>query len=123
LQGGFVPSWQTTVVVELAGTTTVVFAGGGGLLLLMQPDNNDALSNKLDKIFILASWLKPKALILLNRRGDVHRPNPQLFVTGVLHSALPPQRQSAPFDNARSGLRAHPVVRAADYWIYCLGVA
>ncbi len=58
MQGGREPSWQTTVVVfvELGGTTTVVFAGGGGLLLLMQPDKNDAVNNKLDKIFILASW-------------------------------------------------------------------
>jgi hypothetical protein len=53
-----VPSWQTTVVVlELAGTTTVVFAGGGGLLLLMHPASRDAVSNKLDMIFIRASWL------------------------------------------------------------------
>jgi hypothetical protein len=39
LQGGLVPSWQTTVVPGDAGTTTVVFSGGGGLLLLMQPLN------------------------------------------------------------------------------------
>ncbi len=38
LQGGFEPSWQTTVVPLLGGTTTVVFAGGGGLLLLMHAD-------------------------------------------------------------------------------------
>jgi shikimate kinase len=57
LQGGRVPSWQTTVVLlELAGTTTVVFAGGGGLLLLMHPASMDALSNKLEMIFIDASW-------------------------------------------------------------------
>jgi hypothetical protein len=57
LQGGRVPSWQTTVVLlELAGTTTVVFAGGGGLLLLMHPASKDALSNKLEMIFIDASW-------------------------------------------------------------------
>ncbi len=37
-QGGFVPSWQITGVLESAGTTTVVCFGGGGLLLLMLPD-------------------------------------------------------------------------------------
>lgn len=46
-----------TVVPELGGTTTVVFlAGGGGLLLLMQPDNSDAVTIRLDKIFIIVSW-------------------------------------------------------------------
>jgi hypothetical protein len=56
LQGGCVPSWQTTVVLlELAGTTTVVFAGGGGLLLLMHPASKNALKHKLDRIFMLAS--------------------------------------------------------------------
>jgi hypothetical protein len=38
LQGGFEPSWHTTVVPLFGGTTTVVFAGGGGLLLLMHAD-------------------------------------------------------------------------------------
>jgi hypothetical protein len=56
LHGGRVPSWQTTVVVEFGGTTTVVLAGDGGLLLLMHPDNSDAVSNKLDMIFMRASW-------------------------------------------------------------------
>jgi len=51
LQGGLVPSWQTTVVPEFCGTTTVVFAGGGGLLLLMQPESRDAVRNKLEMIF------------------------------------------------------------------------
>jgi hypothetical protein len=56
LQGGLVPSWQTTVVPEFCGTTTVVFfAGGGGLLLLMQPVSNDAASTKLAKTFMLDS--------------------------------------------------------------------
>jgi hypothetical protein len=56
-----VPSWQTTVVVvlEFGGTTTVVLAGGGGLLLLMHPDSRDAVINKLDIIFIVASWWNP----------------------------------------------------------------
>jgi hypothetical protein len=98
LQGGRVPSWQTTVVVaeEFAGTTTVVFAGGGGLLLLMQPDNNAALSNKLDKIFIRASWFYLKRPILLNLRSDVHRPTPHVFVPDVLHRAPAPQAPIGP---------------------------
>jgi len=57
LQGGRVPSWQTTVVLlELPGTTTVVFAGGGGLLLLMHPASMDALNKQPVMIFIHASW-------------------------------------------------------------------
>jgi hypothetical protein len=55
LQGGRVPSWQTTVVVEFGGTTTVVFAGGGGLLLLMQPDNRPAAIINAVKVFMLCS--------------------------------------------------------------------
>jgi hypothetical protein len=57
LHGGFVPSWQMTVVPELGGTTTVVFfAGGGGLLLLMQPDSSDAAMITLARInFIIDS--------------------------------------------------------------------
>lgn len=87
------PSWQTTVVVvvEFGGTTTVVFAGGGGLLLLMQPDSNDAVSNKLDKIFIRASWIDLEAAIVLNLRCDVHRPTPRVPVPDVLQGALAPQ--------------------------------
>jgi hypothetical protein len=57
LQGGRVPSWHTTVVEEFGGTTTVVLAGGGGLLLLMHPDKSDAVSSKLEMIFMRASWL------------------------------------------------------------------
>jgi len=55
LQGGLVPSWQTTVVVEFGGTTTVVFAGGGGLLLLMQPDKSPAAIISAVKVFIAYS--------------------------------------------------------------------
>jgi hypothetical protein len=55
-QGGLVPSWHTTVVPEFCGTTTVVFAGGGGLELLMQPASRDAVRNKLEIIFTIASW-------------------------------------------------------------------
>ena len=54
-QGGLVPSWHTTVVPEFCGTTTVVFAGGGGLELLMQPASSDAVRNKLEMIFTIAS--------------------------------------------------------------------
>jgi hypothetical protein len=50
-----VPSWQTTVVVEFAGTTTVVFAGGGGLLLLMQPDSIPAAITSVARILIVHS--------------------------------------------------------------------
>jgi hypothetical protein len=41
LQGGWLPSWQMTVVPECGGTTTVVWDfGGGGLLLLIHADKN-----------------------------------------------------------------------------------
>jgi hypothetical protein len=67
LQGGFVPSWQMTVVLELSsgtttvvvfeggasGTTTVVFAGAGGLLLLMHPDRIGSRINMLAKAFVI----------------------------------------------------------------------
>ena len=46
------PSWQTTVVPEFAGTTTVVFAGGGGLLLLIQPESIAAATTAADKVFM-----------------------------------------------------------------------
>jgi hypothetical protein len=52
-QGGGLPFWQTTVVVDPCGTTTVVFCGGGGLELLMQPANNPAARMALNKAFIL----------------------------------------------------------------------
>jgi hypothetical protein len=55
LQGGRVPSWQTTVVVEFAGTTTVVFAGGFGLPLLMQPPSIAEITISADRIFICSS--------------------------------------------------------------------
>jgi hypothetical protein len=52
LQGGRLPSWQTTVVVEPGGTTTVVFSGGFGLPLLMQPHSIAEASTSVDRIFI-----------------------------------------------------------------------
>lgn len=52
LQGGWLPSWQTTVVVEPGGTTTVVFAGGFGLPLLMQPQSIAEANTSADRIFI-----------------------------------------------------------------------
>jgi hypothetical protein len=55
LQGGRVPSWQTTVVVEPGGTTTVVFAGGLGLPLLMQPHSIAEATTSADRIFIVSS--------------------------------------------------------------------
>jgi hypothetical protein len=55
LQGGWLPSWQTTVVVEPAGTTTVVFAGGFGLPLLMQPHSIAEAITSADRIFIVSS--------------------------------------------------------------------
>ena len=54
LQGGFVPSWQTTVVFESCGTTTVVFSGGGVLLLLMQPAINGTIKSMLARTFIVS---------------------------------------------------------------------
>jgi hypothetical protein len=56
-QGGFVPSWHITVVLESWGTITVVFfAGAGGLLLLIQPDSTGTTRiNKLARTFITAS--------------------------------------------------------------------
>jgi hypothetical protein len=53
LQGGRLPSWQTTVVCEPGGTTTVVFAGGFGLPLLMQPQRIAEANTSADKIFIV----------------------------------------------------------------------
>jgi hypothetical protein len=55
LQGGLVPSWHTTVVVEFGGTTTVVLAGGLGLLLLMQPHSIAEAITSADRIFIVSS--------------------------------------------------------------------
>jgi hypothetical protein len=52
LQGGRLPSWQITVVVEPGGTTTVVFAGGFGLPLLMQPQSIAEATTSADRIFI-----------------------------------------------------------------------
>ncbi len=52
LQGGLVPSWQTTVVPDCAGTTTVVFAGSGGLLLLIQPVNRPTIPKETISAFI-----------------------------------------------------------------------
>ena len=52
LQGGWLPSWQTTVVEEPGGTTTVVFAGGFGLPLLMQPQSIAEANTSADRIFM-----------------------------------------------------------------------
>jgi hypothetical protein len=52
LQGGWVPSWHTTVVPFCGTTTVVFFAGGGGLLLLTQPAMKQAATNALANIFI-----------------------------------------------------------------------
>jgi hypothetical protein len=52
LQGGWVPSWQITVVLEPGGTTTVVFSGGFGLPLLMQPQSIAEATTSADRIFI-----------------------------------------------------------------------
>jgi hypothetical protein len=51
LQGGRVPSEQSTTVLESAGTITVVVLAGGGLLLLMQPDIRGAITIKLASSF------------------------------------------------------------------------
>jgi hypothetical protein len=50
-----VPSEQTTVVPESAGTTTVVvlFCGAGGLLLLMQPDIPASKTSEANSIFMM----------------------------------------------------------------------
>ncbi len=72
-QGGELPFWHTTVVVELGGTTTVVFCGGGGLELLMQPANKPAASVAVNNAFI---DLTPVLL------GDPS-PKTQLWVTDV----------------------------------------
>jgi Protein of unknown function (DUF2459) len=57
LQGGWLPSWQTTVVPELGGTTTVVDFGGGGLLLLMQAPSSGKRHKAANRAFIGASSL------------------------------------------------------------------
>jgi hypothetical protein len=72
-QGGELPFWHTTVVVEPGGTTTVVFCGGGGLELLMQPASNPAASVAVINAFIV---LTPVLLSDRSRR-------PQFCVTGV----------------------------------------
>jgi hypothetical protein len=49
-----VPSEQTTVVPEFAGTTTVVlFCGAGGLLLLMHPDSAASTTSEANMVFML----------------------------------------------------------------------
>jgi hypothetical protein len=56
LQGGRVPSEQTTTVLESAGTiTVVVLAGAGGLLLLMQPDIKGVRTNSAASSFMRSS--------------------------------------------------------------------
>jgi hypothetical protein len=58
LQGGLLPSWQTTVVPLLGGTTTVVsFAGGDGLLLLMHPESTGTATSKATINFMFDSSL------------------------------------------------------------------
>jgi hypothetical protein len=57
LHGGWLPSWQTTVVVEPGGTITVVFAGGFGLPLLMQPHSIAEATTSADRIFIVPSTM------------------------------------------------------------------
>jgi len=83
LQGGRLPSWQTTVVCEPGGTTTVVFAGGFGLPLLMQPQSIAELNTSADKIFIVPPGVRIDTRSLRNRapgrqesraRGDMGRP-------------------------------------------------
>lgn len=56
LQGGWDPSWHTTVVPFCGTTTVVFFAGGGGLLLLMQPAMRQAAINALANIFMAAPY-------------------------------------------------------------------
>jgi hypothetical protein len=67
LQGGFVPSWHTTVVLELSsGTTTVVVCeGAGGLLLLMHPVRTGIRINTLAKTFIMISSDNRTATLVL----------------------------------------------------------
>ena len=49
------PSEQTTVVPESAGTITgvVLFCGGGGLLLLMHPDKPASTISDANIVFML----------------------------------------------------------------------
>ena len=56
LQGGCVPSEQTTVVCEFAGTMTVV-AGAAGRLLLMQPVKVSRISAAV-RIFMAGPQVK-----------------------------------------------------------------
>ncbi len=71
LQGGWLPSWQTTVVVEPGGTTTVVFAGGFGLPLLMQPQSIADANTSADRIFIFPPVFDghPKCAYLSGQAG------------------------------------------------------
>lgn len=69
LQGGWLPSWQTTVVVEPGGTTTVVFAGGLGLPLLMQPQSIAEAKTSADRIFIFPPRCSTDTGSVLPTRG------------------------------------------------------
>jgi hypothetical protein len=68
LQGGWLPSWQTTVVCEPGGTTTVVFAGGFGLPLLMQPQSIAEANTSADRIFIVPPGVRSTAEFCVTER-------------------------------------------------------
>jgi hypothetical protein len=68
LQGGRLPSWQTTVVCEPGGTTTVVFAGGFGLPLLMQPQSIAEVNTSADKIFIVPPGVRSTPEVCVTER-------------------------------------------------------
>jgi hypothetical protein len=87
LQGGWDPSWHTTVVPFCGTTTVVFFAGGGGLLLLMQPAIRQAAINALANIFMAAPYachpIQIAASMVESRRtpGDTPRRDPRSYGT------------------------------------------
>jgi hypothetical protein len=70
-QGGWLPSWQTTVVDEPGGTITVVLAGGFGLPLLMQPQSIAEATTSADIIFMV--FVPPRCAI---HTGSLLKPLP-----------------------------------------------
>ena len=115
-QGGLVPSWQTTVVPEFAGTTTVVFAGGGGLLLLMQPARRTAAAIMLVITFTLTSGIEYSmdgALWAATRRRGTGR-HPDTMSRPVLREFQIRRQRGCELTN----VICHTVIWHSDYWIY-----